>query len=176
MAANVNDINYTSNTLNTDRLFGKSQYKRKKVNKNFTTNKTNPKRLKEINLKIDNIKKDIVNKRSDLNKIQLELEYVLQTITKFQNVTNKVKKEFETEKEISKRLLVNITQEKKFQKTLLNRKSENIDDCTICMNDSRKFALIPCGHFGFCSNCVGRLEECPYCKEEIKEFIKIYIP
>ena len=46
--------------------------------------------------------------------------------------------------------------------------------CQNCKKENRTVILKPCKHLAVCNNCVN-LNNCPVCKAEIKEFVKIYI-
>jgi len=49
-------------------------------------------------------------------------------------------------------------------------------ECIICLDESRKYALLPCGHFCLCENCVARVpnNKCPVCRNEIQDILRIY--
>ena len=47
--------------------------------------------------------------------------------------------------------------------------------CCVCMTNIKKYACVPCGHLCLCGECGNKIEdECPICKEYIKEIIKIF--
>ena len=51
---------------------------------------------------------------------------------------------------------------------------ENEPICTICLNETVAYALVPCGHT-FCPTCARRqLSSCPMCRIPIRERLKIY--
>lgn len=57
-------------------------------------------------------------------------------------------------------------------RTLLAQESEPI--CSICLNESVSFALVPCGHT-FCATCVRRQNgACYMCRNTIKDRVKLF--
>lgn len=49
-------------------------------------------------------------------------------------------------------------------------------ECVVCFEDiEEKYAFVPCGHTSVCSTCSPRLNQCPECRSEIKQRIKIFI-
>ena len=48
---------------------------------------------------------------------------------------------------------------------------EDIDECSICMNELKNDVFYPCGHFYTCKNCSNKLSKCPYCKQNIENRI-----
>lgn len=50
--------------------------------------------------------------------------------------------------------------------------------CVICMSAPRDTAVIPCGHFGFCGNCISAhmttSRDCPICRARIASVHKIH--
>jgi len=61
----------------------------------------------------------------------------------------------------------------------------NSSKCTICYQNPRQCANIPCGHFGFCKNCITQhisiatenttTAKCPLCNQAITDILQIYI-
>ncbi|CAF1154780.1 unnamed protein product [Rotaria sordida] len=47
--------------------------------------------------------------------------------------------------------------------------------CALCMNEEKRIACIPCGHFATCVSCGHSLRSCPICRREIEAFVRIYI-
>ena len=50
--------------------------------------------------------------------------------------------------------------------------------CKICYCRPPSFALLPCGHAGFCNSCSQRAlnrARCPICRGTIESFVKIFI-
>lgn len=39
--------------------------------------------------------------------------------------------------------------------------------CVVCMQRPRTVALLPCGHFGFCSTCAAASTACPLCRQRV---------
>lgn len=49
----------------------------------------------------------------------------------------------------------------------LRQQSVREDSCTLCYDKKASVRLIPCEHGGFCTSCVGQLNECPMCRSAI---------
>lgn len=49
-------------------------------------------------------------------------------------------------------------------------------ECCICLDtmDCLSFVIVPCGHTKFHESCVKLLKNCPICRTEIKEIMKIF--
>src|SRR5579871_886665 len=47
--------------------------------------------------------------------------------------------------------------------------------CTLCLEEEKQLACIPCGHLTTCVPCGHRLRSCPICRREIEAFVRIYI-
>ena len=57
-----------------------------------------------------------------------------------------------------------------------NEASNTENECNICYTYEKKYACIPCGHRCMCGNCANKINDnCPICKEKIKDIIKIYL-
>lgn len=52
------------------------------------------------------------------------------------------------------------------------------DVCTMCLDNERTHAFIPCGHLASCSSCVKRLEanRCPICNVTYNSYVRIRKP
>uniref|UniRef100_A0A7S3GE50 RING-type domain-containing protein n=1 Tax=Palpitomonas bilix TaxID=652834 RepID=A0A7S3GE50_9EUKA len=50
---------------------------------------------------------------------------------------------------------------------------DDASTCRICFERQKDFALVPCGHrlCGLCSNAV---EECPFCRQEVREVLRLF--
>lgn len=48
------------------------------------------------------------------------------------------------------------------------------EKCIICWNNDRTHCAIPCGHYLYCFNCIDNLNNCAYCRENIRFVIRIY--
>ncbi|KAL0280240.1 UNVERIFIED_CONTAM: hypothetical protein PYX00_001592 [Menopon gallinae] len=55
---------------------------------------------------------------------------------------------------------------------LLRKLSVREDSCTLCFDKKASIRLKPCGHSGFCSNCIKLLNECPMCRSDICDSIQ----
>jgi len=53
-------------------------------------------------------------------------------------------------------------------------KIKELNECTICMNNKINSILIPCGHKICCLKCGEKVKECPCCRHQIEQIIKIY--
>jgi hypothetical protein len=55
-----------------------------------------------------------------------------------------------------------------------------VADCPICMDDTEaaRFALVPCGHSGFCSQCVRKVmadaRGCPFCRAGVTGSLRLF--
>jgi len=47
--------------------------------------------------------------------------------------------------------------------------------CCICMAAECNVACYPCGHISSCEECLQRCSECPICREDIEEVIRVYV-
>lgn len=52
-------------------------------------------------------------------------------------------------------------------------------ECQVCMEiKDISYVIAPCGHDGYCFDCLTSLKknkhQCPYCRGEIQNFIKLY--
>jgi len=60
----------------------------------------------------------------------------------------------------------------------LNSAETNSLDCCICsetLEQSRRFATVPCGHTSFCESCIKKQSKCPICRTNINQLIKIFL-
>ncbi len=70
--------------------------------------------------------------------------------------------------------------EKKVQREIQQR-LEGINfegyECIICMERGRNVIFLPCKHFCLCEECLEELQrqECPVCKREICETVKLFL-
>lgn len=46
--------------------------------------------------------------------------------------------------------------------------------CVICMVAPAEFACVPCGHMCGCQLCLSKVRQCPICRQECKQTIKIF--
>ncbi|CAF0852597.1 unnamed protein product [Adineta ricciae] len=47
--------------------------------------------------------------------------------------------------------------------------------CVVCMEEEKRLACIPCGHFVACVPCGHSLRCCPICRREVDAFVRIFI-
>ena len=47
-------------------------------------------------------------------------------------------------------------------------------ECVICYDAARQVAFAPCGHYATCAECSTRMDDCPICKEPIRQRTRIY--
>lgn len=52
------------------------------------------------------------------------------------------------------------------------------DICKICFEDDKKVecAFVKCGHMLTCLSCAGRLKQCPVCRSDVEQILKLYKP
>ena len=48
------------------------------------------------------------------------------------------------------------------------------EECKVCFEEGADYCLVPCGHTGFCGKCAEKLKECPFCKKEVKQGMKLF--
>jgi hypothetical protein len=53
-------------------------------------------------------------------------------------------------------------------------RDDDEDDCKICFERVADYCLVPCGHTGFCFMCARKMENCPFCKMEVKHAQKLW--
>lgn len=53
-------------------------------------------------------------------------------------------------------------------------RDEDEDDCRICFDRVADYCLVPCGHTGFCFVCARKMNECPFCKMEVRHTQKLW--
>jgi len=47
--------------------------------------------------------------------------------------------------------------------------------CSICLIRPSDHLLVPCGHLGFCGQCIQRIDDtCPFCRAGVESKIKVY--
>ncbi len=49
-----------------------------------------------------------------------------------------------------------------------------VDPCVLCLDEEKRLALLPCGHFATCVPCGHSLQSCPICRQNIEAFFRIY--
>lgn len=63
-----------------------------------------------------------------------------------------------------------------FNRMILNDKEVNDNNmCVICIKNEKCLACIPCGHVSACVTCSYALKSCPYCRKDIKNFLRVFI-
>ena len=55
-----------------------------------------------------------------------------------------------------------------------NAKKSDTTNCKICFTSEANGVFIPCGHNFTCYNCANKCSDCPMCRREVYEVIKIY--
>lgn len=45
-------------------------------------------------------------------------------------------------------------------------------ECVVCMENTKDYVFIPCGHFCSCAACTEKLKECPICRSSIDSLVK----
>merc|ERR1719513_274195 len=48
------------------------------------------------------------------------------------------------------------------------------NECTICMDAVRNVVFLPCGHVCSCSKCAAKLAQCPICRAQIDQKVRIF--
>eukprot|EP01059_Diplonema_ambulator_P019571 TRINITY_DN3302_c0_g2_i2.p1 TRINITY_DN3302_c0_g2~~TRINITY_DN3302_c0_g2_i2.p1 ORF type:complete len:303 (+),score=55.05 TRINITY_DN3302_c0_g2_i2:30-911(+) len=54
--------------------------------------------------------------------------------------------------------------------------ASDIDDdskCVICIEKRRSVAFVPCGHWTCCVNCAKKVETCPFCRNDITQYLLV---
>jgi len=47
-------------------------------------------------------------------------------------------------------------------------------ECVLCYDAAAWMALLPCGHMCACEECAPRLQQCPMCREQVRDTARIY--
>jgi len=47
--------------------------------------------------------------------------------------------------------------------------------CVICEDHEKEIAFQPCGHVCACYNCAVQLPDCPICRVEYTDFLRVYL-
>lgn len=47
--------------------------------------------------------------------------------------------------------------------------------CNVCWEFKTLVAIVNCGHYAFCNDCLSKLKKCPLCQKSIDKIINIYI-
>ena len=48
-------------------------------------------------------------------------------------------------------------------------------ECRLCLEVSTdNHALVPCGHYNLCESCVGRVQVCPFCRDDFTSRLKLH--
>lgn len=61
---------------------------------------------------------------------------------------------------------------------LINEKNNSLDDdgaCVVCLTNNKNIAFIPCGHICTCEMCYKNIKQCPICRCNIDNIVKVYI-
>ncbi|CAB3367418.1 Hypothetical predicted protein [Cloeon dipterum] len=54
------------------------------------------------------------------------------------------------------------------------KRTKEIQECCICLNDERDVAFVPCGHTVCCKTCSAQVKHCPICRMYIKNKINLF--
>ena len=124
----------------------------------------NIKKKKNLNLEFNRIILEIDSKNNLLNKSEVDIERVFQILKKrklqeLENIQYLIKN-----KEMSL-IMLDKSEQKKKQDAL---------ECSICLENKKNTALIPCGHV-FCENCLRNTTICYNCRLPIEKTHKIYL-
>ena len=65
------------------------------------------------------------------------------------------------------------TSQQLFEKEIQSLKESQF--CKICVNNEMNTALLPCGHLVTCNECASILKDCPMCRKNINDKIRIYM-
>lgn len=52
--------------------------------------------------------------------------------------------------------------------------TEEDNECVVCLESKKEYAVVPCGHLCLCEGCIPNLKECPICRGEMITAMKIY--
>lgn len=55
-----------------------------------------------------------------------------------------------------------------------NEKLKDMKLCKICMDNELCMTFLPCGHLATCEDCARSVKECPICRKEISQKVKIF--
>jgi hypothetical protein len=47
-----------------------------------------------------------------------------------------------------------------------------MDDCAICLSNTKTTVFYPCGHYYCCSDCSYQIKKCPICRKDISKLIE----
>jgi hypothetical protein len=69
-------------------------------------------------------------------------------------------------------------------KTLISKISNKLFDftpssktiCKVCLDKEIEYVSLPCKHFSMCGSCITTQNNCPICKQQIKQLLHVYIP
>lgn len=53
---------------------------------------------------------------------------------------------------------------------------EEFTGCLVCLDGEGNYALVPCGHTGICKDCSTKVRECPFCRQQVRERLRIFKP
>ena len=144
--------------------------KTQNINSNVKELETNEKIIHDLILKIaDNESHfhiELENKNNIINDLKTENKNI-------NYIFNNLKKNLDNKNNIidqQKLLLVN----KNKDINDLKNKNDEINKCTICLNNTISHCCIPCGHT-YCSDCINESNNCYICRGNIHNNIRIYL-
>jgi len=70
----------------------------------------------------------------------------------------------------SKMEVLKLTMEKEYEKRIEQKR------CVICFNLPVAVVSIPCGHCTLCLECYTPVQQCPLCRKQITQHVKIFLP
>ncbi len=151
------------------------------INSNVKELETKDKIIHDLILKIaDNESHyhiQLENKNNIINDLKTEnknINYIFNdSISINNNFINNLKKDLDNKNNIidqQKLLLVN----KNKDINDLKNKNDEINKCTICLNNTISHCCIPCGHT-YCSHCINESNNCYICRGNIHNNIRIYL-
>ena len=67
--------------------------------------------------------------------------------------------------------------DEKFDEVVYSSEDNSKVICNICFTNRRNVLYIPCRHMISCNSCSLKMDKkCPYCCQDINEFINVYLP
>jgi len=46
--------------------------------------------------------------------------------------------------------------------------------CVVCLEIKKEYVFVPCGHFCCCATCTQTISQCPMCRKNIEQKVKVY--
>ena len=73
--------------------------------------------------------------------------------------------------------LAGVTHRSMYTRSNVNQSSNQSDDppkCATCLTFDKSILFLPCKHIYCCEKCSEKLDNCPICRTEVSEKIKVY--